>query len=283
MSFRDKIKELKKREDTVIKRAYADTPEKYHCFIRLLEQNQKVAGKQFDISDDLEELGVFPYKNGMYLRLKEPYVVVDGRVQMAVDEAIEKGETVEIGPPEFHEVSGELLCTMKVKTARGTAYGTAKVGVGGMGVDSTNPFENAQTSAVGRALAFLGYGLIGTGIASAEEVEGAVNGRKQMQNINESNSTEAEDSGQKETIEGDESVSDWYTLMGARVQEKDGKKLWIIAVQQGEKSFPMVVNPEIDFEAMNLQKGEALEISVAKRGNTYFATDIKRARQKEAV
>ncbi|TFI46518.1 hypothetical protein E4O93_17455 [Diaphorobacter sp. DS2] len=31
----------------------------------------------------------------------------------------------------------------------------------------------AETSAIGRALGFLGYGLIGTGIASAEEMDGA--------------------------------------------------------------------------------------------------------------
>ena len=37
-------------------------------------------------------------------------------------------------------------------------------------MDESNPLENAETSAVGRALGFLGYGLYGTGIASAEEV-----------------------------------------------------------------------------------------------------------------
>jgi hypothetical protein len=37
-------------------------------------------------------------------------------------------------------------------------------------VDESNPLENAETSAVGRALGFLGYGVYGTGIASADEV-----------------------------------------------------------------------------------------------------------------
>jgi hypothetical protein len=46
----------------------------------------------------------------------------------------------------------------------------ARVFVGGSGVDESNPLENAETSAVGRALGFLGYGLYGTGIASADEV-----------------------------------------------------------------------------------------------------------------
>jgi predicted Zn-dependent peptidase len=41
------------------------------------------------------------------------------------------------------------------------------------GINQTSHIENAETSAVGRALAFLGYG-IETSIASAEEVSQAI-------------------------------------------------------------------------------------------------------------
>ena len=46
-------------------------------------------------------------------------------------------------------------------------------------INRTSALENAETSAVGRALAFLGLG--GTEIASADEVAGAINQQKQME------------------------------------------------------------------------------------------------------
>jgi len=169
MSFKDKIVAMKEKEKQVIDRAYAQTPVEYHGYILLLDQNMKVANTALDIKNDLESLGVFVNNGKTYLSQQVPYITVDGRIVMAVDEALKKGAQIEIGTPEFREISNKLICDVAVKTARGTATGTSKVGIGGGGVDFSNPFENAQTSAIGRALGFQGYGLIGTGIASAEE------------------------------------------------------------------------------------------------------------------
>jgi len=154
----------------VIDRAYKNTPGKYHGYILLLEQNQKVANSTFELSQDLKNMGVF-YNNKTYVKTHAPYTAVDGRVQMAVDEAVENEGQIEVGEPKFEIVSEQLLCTIRVTTTRGTSYGTAKVGIGGNGVGAQNPFENAQTSALGRGLAMQGYGLIGTGLTSAEEMK----------------------------------------------------------------------------------------------------------------
>jgi len=51
--------------------------------------------------------------------------------------------------------------------------GTAKIG-GDKGAAKSCPYEDAETSAVGRVLGFAGIGLLGSGIASAEEVERAL-------------------------------------------------------------------------------------------------------------
>lgn len=55
---------------------------------------------------------------------------------------------------------------------------------GGSGVDSTSAVENAETSAVGRALAMMGIGVIES-IASADEVRKAENQGSRINNTNE--------------------------------------------------------------------------------------------------
>lgn len=123
--------------------AYDTTPPEYHGFITVIKGN--------------------------------PYMKVDGRVAMARDEHRELGKRLDIMKATFDTVFDTPMCQVTVYSEIfGMATGTSKVFIGGRGVDQTNPLENAETSAVGRALGFMGYGLLGGGIASAEEVEQAI-------------------------------------------------------------------------------------------------------------
>ena len=98
------------------------------------------------------------------------YRMIAGRVQECRDEHA-KAKI----PYEFHTDLlesdghvGKIIFKATVKTLRGEATGHAAA-YDKTNIDKTAPYENAETSAVGRALGFLGYGLV-TGIASAEEV-----------------------------------------------------------------------------------------------------------------
>jgi hypothetical protein len=108
-----------------------------------------------------------------------PYMSVDGRVMIAIDEHMAEGKRLILGAAEFKDdpVSGQKLCQVTVKAElRGEATGTARLFIGGGGANRDNPVETAETSAIGRALGFLGYGCFGTGIASADEMIIALGG-----------------------------------------------------------------------------------------------------------
>lgn len=108
----------------------------------------------------------------------KPYMRVDGRVRMAQDEHAEKGEKLTM-QTEYVEIAGKPHFRAVVhSTLHGTVSAHSIINIGGKGVDATNPIENAETSAIGRALGFMGYGLTGSGIASAEEVLRATSQRE---------------------------------------------------------------------------------------------------------
>lgn len=155
---------MKKEAESVRKQAY-EKFSKYGSFIKLLQQKKNIGDRN----------------NPYWVTIEMPYMMVDGRVQMCIDEHLEKGaEMPDFGEPKFYTPypdSDKVLCTVKVKTIRGNAPGTIEVNIGGNGADSTNPFANAETSALGRALGFLGYGLIGGGFATYEEMESALAGK----------------------------------------------------------------------------------------------------------
>lgn len=177
MNFIDKLKANINEDNQKIERAYKKAGE-YGEFIVVIEQNSVVANRELTIDKTLEELGCFVYKGKTYQRRRTPYMAVDGRVQMMVDEHRREGAKFSFS----QEIDWEhhLLTVYFESELIGKTVGTAKIGIGGTGADQTNPVENAQTSAVGRALANAGYGLFGVGIASAEEVLAAISERDAM-------------------------------------------------------------------------------------------------------
>ncbi|MER2005868.1 MAG: hypothetical protein ABS939_00330 [Psychrobacillus sp.] len=172
------LKKAKKRKSYVTKelaQARKRIDEKYHDFLLLLPQNEKLHDNGgYQVQGEAENLGIFSYDRGTFLSIEKPYVTVDGRVQMARDEHKEKEAMLNIHPPVFQQFGEIMIVSVTVEsTLYGTATGTIEIGKSNA-VDRSNPFANAQTSAIGRALGFLGYGLVGTGvIATAEEIEDA--------------------------------------------------------------------------------------------------------------
>lgn len=161
------------RARTLVEQARKRIPAEFHDFIAELEHSVKL-GPKVQLTEEMRKLGMWATDSGTYVTVRVPYMTVDGRVAMMVDQHKKAGigYTLTVEP----ELIGEDLymrATFEGLSAGGVhckTVGRARIMFGGRSVDATNPVENAETSAVGRALAFAGYGLIGTGIASAQEV-----------------------------------------------------------------------------------------------------------------
>lgn len=104
------------------------------------------------------------------------YATVDARVEFFR----EKFPTwsLETEFPVLDLTKGICLCRVVVKNEEGRimadGYAHEWQSKPGSMVNKTSYIENAQTSAVGRALGFIGIGINGVGIATAEEVATAI-------------------------------------------------------------------------------------------------------------
>src|SRR5208337_308507 len=159
MTLQEKATEMQAESRKIVEQAKANAG-KYAKFIKVLTQRKNIGTQQ----------------SSFYVELETPYMVIDGRVVEAREEHREAGKILEFEPANFHmSPDGKTqLCSVRVVSQiRGTATGTIEVGTSSP-VDRTNPYANAETSALGRALGFLGYGLFGCGIASYEEVDSAM-------------------------------------------------------------------------------------------------------------
>ncbi len=150
--------------------AYAEplVPKRYHTWLRVLPQwkNEKLPNSNRD----------------NWVQYFCPYFTTEGLLRQAWDDARRSGgadgrRLVRIVTA--WRVEGQyLVWSAEVETRLGLATGhaTANLGDGAKGVDAKNPFENGETSAIGRALRHLGYGF---GFETGDEasVPEAANGR----------------------------------------------------------------------------------------------------------
>lgn len=112
----------------------------------------------------------------------QPYFMVDGRLLMcarfhqAQDKAYDR-ETVEI---ERTEDQVTMIATVRSPIlGLGVGRSVAHLNLDGKSAEATHPEEVAETSALGRALATLGFGILpGAGLASAEDMKQVVQREK---------------------------------------------------------------------------------------------------------
>lgn len=96
------------------------------------------------------------------------YITVAGRVQLAHKKGKPLSITTEVLP-----VANQVVVRATVTTDKGTYTGISAANPSKM-IEKISPFEVAETSAVGRALGFAGFGELDS-IATADEVLNAQN------------------------------------------------------------------------------------------------------------
>jgi len=102
------------------------------------------------------------------------YMAVDGKLAMANEDHRKQGKRLDFAEPKILLDNPEQLTLQVTVTSEvyGTRHGIATSRKkGSVGAERDFPWEVAETSAIGRALAAMGYGLIpGAGLSSAEDV-----------------------------------------------------------------------------------------------------------------
>jgi hypothetical protein len=102
------------------------------------------------------------------------YMAVDGKLAMANEDHRKQGKRLDFAEPKVLLDNLEQLTLQVAVTSEiyGTRHGIATSRKkGGTNAEREFPWEVAETSAIGRALAAMGYGLLpGAGLASAEDI-----------------------------------------------------------------------------------------------------------------
>ncbi len=128
--------------------------EEFADYIILMESNRKVGDE--------------------WQTLEQPYMAVDGKLAMANEDHRRQEKRLDFGEPKVLLNTDEQLTLLVTVTSEiyGTRHGIATSRKQtGTRAEKEFPWEVAETSAIGRALTAMGYGLFpGAGLASAEDM-----------------------------------------------------------------------------------------------------------------
>lgn len=105
---------------------------------------------------------------------ENPYMTVDGKLAMANQDHARQGKRLEFSVPRVLVDNDDQLTLLVMVTSEiyGTRHGIATSRrIGGTEVERLFSWEVAETSAIGRALSAMGYGLFpGSGLSSADDM-----------------------------------------------------------------------------------------------------------------
>ncbi len=115
--------------------------------------------------------------NDEWTSVETPYMMVDGKLVMANEDHRRQGKKLDFASPQVLVDNDEQLTLLVTVTSEiyGTRHGIATSRrTDGSPVEREFAWEVAETSATGRALSAMGYGLFpGSGLASAEDMQRA--------------------------------------------------------------------------------------------------------------
>ena len=192
----------RQKEKAAAEAAMRAIPSEYRDYLMYLPQNETLINREPLDGEYPLPPGVFSWKGKTFIQVKYPYMVVAGRVKWFRDDHREAGAKYSIttNAEEIREMMkngqpippGYPFVTVVESELHGKVEALASIHIDGKAVDAYFPLENAETSSLGRALAKMGYGLIGSGLSSAEEVKEAIRRKSKEDTPNGSKPSETE-------------------------------------------------------------------------------------------